>query len=176
MNIITISGKATHGKDFTADILKDILLKDGKRVLIMHYADYLKFLCKYIYEWDGKKDDKGRTILQFVGTNLARNNNPDIWVKVVYETILAFRTEYDVFIIPDTRFPNEIDFFKSKLCDISSIRVNRLNYKSSLTEEQLNHPSETALNDYVFDYNIDFETGRENVINAIKESGLLGKI
>lgn len=174
MKVYTISGKATHGKDFTAEILKEMLEENGKRVLILHYADYLKYLCKQIFGWDGVKDDKGRTILQKVGTDLVRTNNPDLWAIVIAETICGLKTEFDSFIIPDCRFENEICIYYDYSIPIYTIHIERLNYKSNLTDEQLNHPSETALNDFEFDYYLEFETGKENVIKAIKESGMLG--
>ena len=43
MKVICISGKAQHGKDTTAGILKDQLESDGYRVLIAHYADSVSY-------------------------------------------------------------------------------------------------------------------------------------
>lgn len=168
--IILVSGKAQHGKDFTSSVIEELLLLDGQKVLITHYADYLKYLCKQIFGWDGKKDDKGRTILQKVGTDLARNNNPDIWVNVVNEMILAIGSEFDVVIISDVRFSNEIDKMREFGWDVASVKINRLNFENSLTEEQRNHPSEIALDDYEFDFYLNFKTGKDNVIHAIAEN------
>ena len=56
-------------------------------------------------------------------------------------------------IIPDTRFPNEIE--KMRDCfDCSCVHVSRPGFENSLTEEQRNHPSETALNGYLFDHEL----------------------
>ena len=49
MKIITVSGKARHGKDFTANAIADILKGKGNKVLITHYADLLKFICRNMY-------------------------------------------------------------------------------------------------------------------------------
>ena len=46
MKVITISGKAQNGKDTTAGLLKSALEADGYKVLITHYADLLKYICK----------------------------------------------------------------------------------------------------------------------------------
>ena len=46
MRIVLISGKARSGKDVSAKIIKEYLLKAGKRVLITHYADFLKEFCR----------------------------------------------------------------------------------------------------------------------------------
>lgn len=69
MKIVCISGKAQHGKDTTAKLLEEILEAQGNRVLIAHYGDLVKYVCKTFFGWDGKKDEKGRTLLQRVGTD-----------------------------------------------------------------------------------------------------------
>ena len=166
--VLCIAGGATHGKTLTANVLKEILEDYDKNVLILSYANYLKYMCKQYFGWNGLKDEAGRTLLQRVGTNLARGNNPDIWVNVIGETILALHTEYDVFILDDARFPNEIiDLIEKFNLNVRSLKVNRLNYTGGLTEEQLNHPSETAFNDYEFDYYINFEDGFKNVQDSL---------
>lgn len=153
MKVIVISAKAQHGKDTTAELFKEIAEKHGKRVLITHYADYLKYICKEWFNWNGIKDDNGRTILQKVGTNLARNNHPDIWVNVIVESLKAFGNEYDYVLIPDCRFPNEVKIMKDSF-DTTSLRIHRVDFESFLTYEQKHHISETALDDYKFDYYI----------------------
>ena len=98
--IIPISGKAQHGKDTAAKILKEKLEDEGYRVLIMHYADYLKFGCTTYLGWDGQKDDYGRTLLQQVGTNQMRHQYPDFWVENVCKWIDASLCRYyDVFLL-----------------------------------------------------------------------------
>ena len=77
MKIITVSGKARHGKDFTANAIADILKGKGNKVLITHYADLLKFICRNMFGWNGKKDDEGRYLLQYVGTDIVRKQNPN---------------------------------------------------------------------------------------------------
>lgn len=176
MKIYLISGKAQHGKDYSANILKEIYEEENKKVLILHYADYLKYLCKEIFNWDGEKDENGRRILQKVGTDLARTNNPKIWVNVVAETIDALKTEFDVFIVPDTRFPDEIEIIVDRFGfeNVDSIRVIRKNFESTLTMEQKEHISETALDDYYFDHLLFNYGKRDDLIRCIKEGGILG--
>lgn len=146
--IVPISGKARHGKDTTAELIKKELEAKGKKVLIVHYADYLKFICKAYFGWNGEKDEDGRTLLQQVGTDKIRAKEPDFWVNIIEELISVLGDEFDFYLIPDTRFPNEIDFFRQFDHHVIAIRVVRPFFKSELTEEQLNHPSETALDDY----------------------------
>ena len=49
MKIICISAKAQHGKDTSALILKDIYESKGQKVLITHFADLLKYICKAFF-------------------------------------------------------------------------------------------------------------------------------
>ena len=176
LTVITITGKAQHGKDFTATILKELLEDKNLKILTLHYADYLKFICKNLYGWDGIKDKKGRATLQYIGTDKARKNNPNIWVNVVNELLLAIGEDFDIVLIPDARFPNEIDRLIELGWEVKTIKVNRLNFKSTLTEEQLEHYSETALDNYTFDYKFNYLTGKENIIYEIRGSGLLDNI
>ena len=162
MKVILFSAKAQGGKDASADILKELLEQDGEMVLLTHYADLLKYICKTYFKWDGQKDDVGRSILQKVGSDIIRKKMPDFWVRFVAEILIMFEDEWDVVLIPDTRFPNEIKVM-SGLFDTLAVRVTRLDYESTLTEEQQNHISETALDNYQFDYYIDSKSGLDNL-------------
>lgn len=150
MNIILISGKAQSGKDTTASIMKSNLESEHK-VIIIHYADLLKYICSTFFNWDGNKDVKGRALLQHVGTDIIRKYNPDYWVEFIVNLLNMFTNEWEYVIIPDVRFPNEIEYFKREGFNVLTIRIERDNFKSNLTEEQLNHISETALDNYKFD-------------------------
>lgn len=55
MKVITISGKAQNGKDTTAGLLKAALEADGYKVLITHYADLLKYICKQFFGGTDRK-------------------------------------------------------------------------------------------------------------------------
>ena len=152
MKVICISGKARHGKDCTANFLKPELEARGKRVLIAHFGDLVKFICKTYFDWDGQKDERGRHILQYVGTDIIRAQRPDYWVDFVADMLAFFGDKWDYVLIPDSRFPNEIEKFSERGFDSISLRVIRDNFESPLTEEQQNHISETALDNYSFDY------------------------
>lgn len=162
--IILISGKARSGKDTFAQLFKENAEKDNKKCLIIKYGDILKFVCSKYFNWNGEKDEAGRTLLQQVGTNLIRKNNSDTWVNCIIELVKGLRTEFDYVLIPDVRFYNEIIKWKEQEFDCVTVRINRwketenrkiVAFDNGLTEEQKNHPSETALDNYNFDYNID---------------------
>ena len=152
MKVICISGKARHGKDTLAKYLEDGLQFQSKRVLIAHYADLVKYVCRVFFKWDGVKDERGRTLLQYVGTDRVRAVSPDYWADFIVNILSMFKDEWDFVIIPDTRFPNEVELLEHYGFDVSLVRVVRPDFDSGLTEEQKQHPSETALDDYVYDY------------------------
>ena len=137
MKVICISAKAQHGKDTVANFMKECLEAKGKRVLIAHYADLVKYICKTFFNWDGQKDEKGRTLLQYVGTDIVREKEPDYWVGFIADMLYFFEDRWDYVLIPDTRFPNEIDYLKNAGFDVLYIRVIRENFESPLTEEEM---------------------------------------
>lgn len=168
MKIITISGKARHGKDFTANAIKDILEAKGKKVLITHYADLLKFICRNMFSWNGEKDEEGRRLLQYVGTDVVRKKKPNFWVDYMVTVLKLFENEWDYVIIPDTRFPNEIINLKLYNLEVLSINVFRPNFDNGLSEQAQAHPSEHALDNFNFDYTF-INDGTESFINHIKD-------
>lgn len=154
MKIILISGKAQHGKDTTAGFLKDALEADGYSVLITHYGDLVKYICKTFFGWNGEKDCYGRTLLQKVGTDTIRAKYPNYWVDCITNLLGIFRDEWDYVLIPDCRFPNEVDRVKGAGFDTVHLRVVRENFVSPLSQEQQAHPSETSLDDVCADWYI----------------------
>lgn len=85
-----------------------------------------------------------REFLQILGTECMRNNlHPNVWVNALFSE----HNENSKWIISDMRFPNEYDAIKKHKGLL--IKVNR---KTEIVSE---HPSEGALDHYVFDYIID---------------------
>lgn len=168
MKVICISGKAQHGKDTTAAILKELLEGNGKRVMIAHFADLLKYICKTYFGWDGKKGERGRHILQYVGTDVIRARSPDYWADFIVNFLSMFQDEWDYVLLPDCRFPNEYELFKHSGLDTVLVRVERPNFVSPLTPEQQAHKSETALDGYKFDYIIQNDRGLDELRDCVK--------
>lgn len=152
MKVICISGKAMSGKDTAANYLKNKLEESGKRVLITHYADLLKYICKTFFGWDGRKDEKGRQLLQYVGTDVVREQNPNYWVDFLMNILGMFQYNWDYVLIPDCRFPNEITRLKRNGFNTTSVKIIRDDFDSSLTETQKSHKSETSMDNFDFDF------------------------
>ena len=62
INTIVISGKAGHGKTTLANLIKEELENQNFRVMKIAFADYLKFIAKKYYGWNGEKDEKQKQI------------------------------------------------------------------------------------------------------------------
>ena len=160
MKVIAISGKAESGKDTIAKEIKRLLEEQNYKVMIIHFADVLKFACHQYFGWNGEKDEYGRTLLQQVGTEMREKNNPSMWVTITEELILGIGVEFDWVIVPDVRFKKEIDMLTREFNCIS-VRVLRQDidsygeinvHKNHLTDEQRAHKSECDLDIHKFNY------------------------
>lgn len=154
MKVYCISGKAGHGKDTLACVMRNLFTHEGQRVLVTHYADVLKWLCASFFGWNGVKDEGGRALLQHVGTDIIRKQRPDFWVSFIADILSLLHDSWDIVIIPDCRFPNEIEYLVDKGFDVTHIRIVRTNFASTLTVEAQAHPSETALDGYPSDVTV----------------------
>jgi hypothetical protein len=105
--IILISGLAGRGKTTTAEYLRDEFKNHNYKVTLLHFASGVKKTAKECFYWDGVKDEKGRKLLQDIG-RIGRSYNEDIWVDQVIEGILDYLGEFDIYIVDDWRFPNEL--------------------------------------------------------------------
>lgn len=168
MKVIMISGKAGHGKDTVAQIMKEELELKNKKVLIIKFGDPVKWFAREYYNWNGEKDIKGRSLLQYIGTEMMRSYDIYYWGRIVSEFIAANK-DYDIALIPDWRFISEKEAIIAANKQCYTLRVTRPNFiNSNMTEKQLNHISETELDNYhSFDYiiynNRDLNKLRENV-------------
>jgi len=108
----------------------------------MAFADYLKVLVSKNFDCDPEDKLGSRELLQKWGTDVIREIDPDFWVKIVSMTIDLLQDEFDVFILTDARFENELnhDVFDKKY-PIYNVLVQRDNL-SGLSNEELCHKSE----------------------------------
>lgn len=149
MKVLCISAKAQHGKDTAANIIKNYLENQGKKVLITHYADLVKFVCTNYFGWNGKKDEQGRSLLQYVGTDVISSQQPSYWVDFVVSILKFFEGNWDYVLLPDCRYPIEAEKMMEYF-DTEIIRIYRPNFENGLTMSQQNHPSETAMDSFPF--------------------------
>jgi hypothetical protein len=156
--LIFVSGKAGTGKDTIALLLQEELKNIINAFIIRRYyfATGAKDIAFRI-GWDGKKDNKGRKLLQDIG-DVGRNYNPDTWATLSYKEFTREVISIDFVLFPDWRHPNELEFFRclSDFGNIFTIKINAPNREVLLGTEFYIHKSETALDNYkTFDYIID---------------------
>jgi hypothetical protein len=104
MKIIAFTGLAQSGKTTAANVIPG--------VKILSFADPVKQIALSCFNWDGVKDEKGRKLLQVIGTECGRAYDYDIWVKKMKEQIAIYAPIYKNIAIDDCRFDNESELVR----------------------------------------------------------------
>ena len=153
--LFLISGKAESGKDTVANML----MKNSNvgTNCNYHIANSVKKIAKESFGWDGKKDEKGRALLQLIGDG-GRQYDPDIWINKFKDGLDNMLSMYDkkdlMIVVPDVRYKNEVkkllDWGKQNDVNVLTMRVTRPNHENALTEEQRANSSEVDLDDWGF--------------------------
>ena len=169
MKVVIVSGKSGSGKDTFAKLMKADLESQGKKVMVIHYGDLVKYFAHEYFGYE-QKNRLGRSVLQTVGTDIVRAQDSDYWAECVARFIAAVSDYFDYCFIPDARFPNEIKITKKYNKDCITVRIHRLNADGTnyvnpeMTEAQLNHESENSLNSFWFDYVIYNSAGLDKLL------------
>lgn len=165
MSIIGISGRIGSGKDTFAQMI----IEQQPGWEIKKFAAKLKQITSILTgvpvgqfeDQDFKKLDSDfgmtyRELLQKIGTEAMRDNiHTDVWVRALFsdykKKTISWDTDgnstldaYPNWIITDCRFPNEADAIRDRGGYI--LRIDRPGTANGT------HPSETALDDYLFDW------------------------
>jgi hypothetical protein len=141
---VGFTGLAGVGKSTCAKMLLLALAEWQFRSEIISFADPLKRYAK-ILGWNGEKDEKGRRLLQLLGTECGRECiDPDLWVKK-WEIAANSKNTLHVVISDDVRFDNEA----KKIHDMGGIviHVARLIVEPSL----FRHASEAGVSKELID-------------------------
>ena len=183
MKVVMISGKSMSGKDTVANIMKEKLENAGKRVLVMHFADLVKYYATQYFNWNGEKDKAGRSLLLEIGTTVMRGRYPTYWGEIIGKFIDGYtipeHSFFDYILIPDWRFINEYetvyDYAAIQNNETITIRVvrydeNGLDWKNpNMTSDQLNHISECELDNFAFNWIIENCRGLEDLADSVEE-------
>lgn len=172
MKIYLVAGKSGSGKNEVAQIIKKYYASFGKRVLITEFSKYLKLYAKEVLNWQ-ENEPKPRRFLQDIGVTIRENMEmPLMLINRMMEDLKIYELYFDVVIISDVRLPEEIEEFKKKYSDCTSIYVINQFAASKLTLKEQMHITETALEDYNnFDLTItndSLETLEPKVINYLE--------
>lgn len=165
--IFVLSGKAKSGKNLLADKIKNYY--KNKRCIQISYAFYLKNYVKNIYGWSGSEEDKPRELLQKIGIDLIKNKiDSNLLIRRVCEDIKVYSYFYDIIIITDARLKDEIETPKRLFNNVVTIRIDSIYYDKKMTIEQMNHITETNLDNYdKFDYIINDFDKLEEILSKI---------
>lgn len=172
--IFTLTGKAGAGKDLVGQMIKKYCESLDMSAFSIAFADQLKDHCIRNFGYVDKNTD--RKILQDFGTKI-REIEPDFWALQVYHTIDAFRSLFDVFVITDARYKNELSLFPYNVAyPIVNIYVKR-DIESGLTSEEQEHESEQLATNpnleedfhYIIDNNGTLEETYEQVVDIVND-------
>ena len=151
MHVILLSGKAEAGKTLSARMISSYLTELGFKAVMIPYGDYVKHTAKLIFGWNGEKDEAGRNLLQWWGTDVVRAYNPYFWSETVVRLVDVLQNQVDYVIVDEARFPDEISIWNRYPFTVTTVRVERPGHENKLTPEQRAHISETALDSWPFD-------------------------
>lgn len=165
--IFLLHAAAQSGKNTCAYAMKEYYEATyHKKVLILAFADYVKFVLDKYYNTPAERTEEYRTRIQQFATDQCREKNPYIWVNVIQSLLEVIKDDFDIFIIPDWRFKNE--YTSMALCfsgntKVIPVLINRpgIEQVDNMTEEQRSHDSERNLDNFKnFNYTIINETSQ----------------
>jgi len=174
--LVGLTGPAYAGKSAVANALNERL---GGGHMIQPFAKPLKDMAR-MFGWDGKKDDKGRRFLQFLGTEIGRCYNNDFWVDQWAGAIVAVNGSICNAIADDARFENEVGIIRREggllVCVTASeeTRSRRAEVKGEKLPPP--HPSENwqSLKTDLTVWNEDCSLGKvvDEIIRCASERGI----
>lgn len=106
----TYLGSRHAGKSTVAERVVELLQKIEVPVTKMSMADPVKEIARDVFGWNGKKDDKGRRLLQVVGTDAGRSYNENIWVEKATLKVKQLANPTGIVVFDDIRFFNEANW------------------------------------------------------------------
>ena len=160
MILIGISGKKQSGKDEVCKMISELAVQPVQRLA---FADALKEevakACGVTVAHIELNKTQFRPVLQWWGTDFRRASNDKYWLDEWVKRGVN-RPSDTILVAPDVRFKNEADLVRW-LGGIL-IRVERK------TTQHDSHLSETALDEYKFDYTITNDSTLNNLRHDVQ--------
>lgn len=169
VKIFIISGKANSGKDTTANLINNYVKLKNLKSVNLQISSYIKMYAKVISGWDGSEDNKPRSLLQELGTEIIRNKIDDkLFIRRIIEDIKVYSYYFDVITISDARLPLELDLIKDAFSNVYRIRLERSNFENSLSIDERKHITELGLDSYNgYEYIIENDSSFDDLNNKI---------
>lgn len=150
MHLIGLGHRARQGKDTVARIIVKESCKKGLYAKQYGFAEGVRIACRLNFSME----EKDPALLQLVGTDLYRQFVDDnYWVNLLHYRITE--DQPDLAVVSDVRFWNEASYISK--WGGSLVRVDRFFDNNGIkqvyraADRDLNHISETALEDYPWD-------------------------
>lgn len=179
--VLGFVGKAGVGKSTTAKLVELIIKTYGDfEVITVPFAKPLKDIATMM-GWNGKKDDKGRRLLQLLGTECGRECiSPTIWIdkwkNIIREVANDGKPKPLIVLTDDVRFPNEVEAVKEQGGTIIRILAPE-GEKTGLEGAAANHASETHMSTLAADIEwVNDYKGRTRLENLESLMGVLDNI
>lgn len=175
VKVFIISGKANSGKDTTANLINNYVKLKNLKSVNLQISSYIKMYAKEISGWDGSEDNKPRSLLQELGTEIIRNKIDDkLFIRRIIEDIKVYSYYFDVITISDARLPLELDLIKNEFLYVYRLNIIRPDFESSLSSNEKKHITEVALdnyNDYEYIVNNDgsFDDLNKKIVKIVDE-------
>lgn len=171
--VFTLSGAAGCGKDLCAEMIKAYCESIDLKTFKLAFADAVKTHCMRNFGYADKSTD--RHILQDFGTKI-REIEKDYWAREVYTAIDAFRSLFNVFVISDARYENELSPYPYRLSyPIINVYVKR-DFETTLGEVEYNHESESMAHNpdlskfhYIIDNNGTLEETYIQIVEMVND-------
>lgn len=152
---IAIGGKSRAGKDTFARMVCEMV-----PFRALSFAEPVYAITRNIQSTVGVEIRKDRALLQHVGESLKRIYGDRVWVDVLASKIDVDPTRHVV--VTDLRFPVEYDMLRER--GFVTVRVVRSDRPVDGDPE---HASETALDDYAFDYTVTNDGSEDELRSAV---------
>jgi molybdopterin-guanine dinucleotide biosynthesis protein len=160
MIVLLISGKSNSGKGTVAVAIEEILKSQNKHVIRCSLSTYIREITKKDFFWNGIDTVESRKFMaevyrigtEFYPYHMARR----VWERDIF----PYAKDDTVVIVESFRERVNYDYFfnltQKKLIDkIITIRVVRPEFNAIKNKELENHISESDLDDFPFDFNIE---------------------
>lgn len=151
---IAFGCQARTGKSTAVDYL--ISQHEGVE---MSFAGPLYNILHFAQRTCGFPEEKDRKFLQYIGTEWAREKNPNVWVDVLLRDVEELGPAHNVYV-SDVRFPNELTALKKAGFKTVRLFRNDASVDGTFGTGSRRHASETAMDnvpltewDYVIENN-----------------------
>ena len=153
--IIGLCGKMGSGKTTTFNLLQDRL---GSDVVLVKFASPLYEAQDYLYEKFGFGFPvvKDRKLLQWLGTDWAREKNENVFVDVFKQRVSGLVANGKIVICDDCRFLNEAEAIRELGGTV--IKINKMHDGHAESESNKDHPSERDIDKIQGDFIINNDT------------------